>query len=138
MLSDRTSQVSMEYLILLGFVIFVVSIILIISADYSADVKQSVALNQIDRIAKDIINSAESVYYFGEPSKTTVKIFIPERVKSVSLEENHLIFKVQTASGLTDVGYKTVMPMQGSIPTTFGEHYITIEARGGYVWLNGT
>ena len=134
----RTSQVSLEYLIILGFVMFVASIILIISASYSKDMKESVILNQVDRIAKEVINSAESIHYFGEPSKTTIKVFIPEQVKSVSLNENHLIFKVQTQNGITDVGYKTAMPMQRNIPIGFGEHYITIESRGGYVWLNGT
>jgi hypothetical protein len=48
------------------------------------------------------------------------------------------VFKVQTLSGLTDVGYKTTMPVNGTISTKPGYHLISIEAKEGYVWLNST
>ncbi len=134
----KASQISMEYMMVIGFSMLVISIIIIISSVYSNDVKESLNLNQLDRIVKEIIESAESVYYFGEPSKTTLKVFIPGRVQGVVLANNSIIFKVQTSSGPTDVGYKTTMPLAGNILTTSGYHYITIEAREGYVWLNST
>jgi len=125
-------------MMIIGFSMLVISAILIISSAYSGDVKEFVNLNQLDRVVKSIIESAESVYYFGEPSKTTLKIFIPELVEGVVLGNNSIIFKVQTKSGLTDVGYKTTMPLNGTISTKSGYHYISIEAREGYVWLNST
>jgi len=134
----KTSQISMEYMMIIGFSMLVIIGILIISSAYSNDLKESVNLNQLDRIVKSIIESAESVYYYGEPSKTTLKVFIPERVESAVLINNSIIFKVMTSSGLSDVGYKTTMPLNGTISTKPGYHYISIEARSGAVWLNST
>ena len=138
MCSGKTSQISMEYMMIIGFTTLVLSIILIISSAYSNDVKESMNLNQLDQTVKSIIQSSESVYYFGEPSKTTLKVFIPEGVNEVVFGNNSIIFKVQTLSGLTDVGYKTTMPINGTILTDSGYHYISIEAKEGYVWLNST
>lgn len=134
----KTSQISMEYMMIIGFTTLVISIILIISSTYTTDVMESINLNQLDQTVKSIIESSESVYYFGEPSKTTIKGFIPEGVESILIGNKSIIFKVQTGSGLTDVGYKTTMPINGTILTSPGYHYISIEAKEGYVWINST
>jgi hypothetical protein len=128
----------MEYMMIVGFTMLVIIAIIVISSSYSNDVKESINLNQLDQVVKAIIESAESVYYFGEPSKTTLKVFIPEHVQQVILGNKSIIFEVQTTAGLTDVGYKTTMPLNGTISIKHGYHYISIEAKDGYVWLNST
>ena len=125
-------------MMIIGFTMLVIITIIIISSSYSNDVKESINLNQLDQVVKAIIESAESIYYFGEPSKTTLKVFIPDRVEQAVFGNRSIIFKVQTSSGLTDVGYKTTMPLNGTISTSHGYHYISIEAKEGYIWLNST
>ena len=69
---------------------------------------------------------------------SVIGVFIPDNVQQVVIQNNSIIFKAKTFSGVTDVGYKTTMPLNGTISTNPGYHYVSIEARQGYVWLNST
>jgi len=134
----KRGQVSIEYMIIVGIATVVIISLLAISNYYSKEVETTINTNQIDRIAKEIVDTAESMYYFGEPSKTTIKVFIPEGIKHINISNNELNFKVRTQTGLTDMSYGSSVPMQGNLPYSYGFHYVTIEAKEGYVWINGT
>ena len=87
---------------------------------------------------REIIDNAEYVYYFGEPSKITMKIFIPKEVEQIDVHTNEINFRVATPNGDTDIHHTSAVNLSGSISDSYGFHYLTIEARGGYVWLNST
>ena len=134
----KKGQVSIEYLMLFGFILLILSTLLITSIFYTRDVEDSVVLNQVDAIAREITTTADSIYYYGAPSKTTIVAFMPKQIRNVSINQNDLTFTVWTRSGITDVFKKSSVPMQGSIDIQPGFHDITVEAREGYVWLNST
>ena len=135
---EMRGQVSVEYMILIGFVMIVLSALLLISLVYTTDFDDSVTLSQVDRIVAEMADAVDTVYYQGEPSRTTLKIFFPEGIEGVQLNQTDINFKVRTRSGVTDVFRKTSVPMQGIIDTGYGYHNMLIEARQGYVWINAT
>ena len=134
----KRGQVSIEYIAIVGLTTIVVISLLAISNYYSREVEDTINTNQIDRIGKEVVDTAESMYYFGEPSKTTIKVFMPNGINEINIIPNELNFRVRTKSGLTDMPYFSSVPLNGNISHSYGFRYITIEARGEEVWINGT
>lgn len=134
----KRGQISIEYMAVIGITTVVVISILAISNYYSRQIEDTISTNQIDRIGKEVIDIAESMYYFGEPSKTTLKVFIPKGIKNITITQNELVFNVTTGSGLTEMAYSSAVPIEGNISRSYGLRYIKIEAKGGKVWINGT
>lgn len=128
----------MEYMIVIGFVTLIVISLLLVSNFYTKEVESSIKTNQLDKVAKEIVDKAEFVYYFGEPSKTTIKVFIPKGVKQINIGPNEVSFRVATHSGDTDVFHRSDVNLSGSVSSSYGFHYVTVEAKEGYVWINST
>lgn len=134
----KRGQISIEHIAIIGITTIMVISLLAISNYYSREIETTISSNQIDRIAKEIVDSAESMYYFGEPSKTTLKVYIPEGVKQISISPNELNIRFISQYGETDMFYSSNVPLKGNISSSYGFHYISIEAREGEVWINGT
>lgn len=135
--SER-GQISLEYMAVVGIATLVAISLLAISHYYSKETEITINAQQIDRIAKEIVDTAESMYYYGEPSKTTIRAYLPGGIKEITVGPDELSFRVKTQSGETDMFYPSSVNLQGNISTSYGFHYITIEAREGYVWINST
>jgi len=129
------SQVSVEYMMVMGFAALMTVPLLLIYYAYSSDTNDSVAASQALQISRKIIDSAESVYYLGKPSQTTLKLNFPDRIESVSLANRELTFKIKTKEGITDIVQVSSVNMSGSLPATQGIHVITIKAEDGYVQI---
>ncbi|MBW2975192.1 class III signal peptide-containing protein [Candidatus Woesearchaeota archaeon] len=134
----KRGQVALEYMILIGLTTVIVIFLLVMSNYYSKGVENTINTNQIDRMGKELIDKAESMYYFGQPSRTTVKAFIPKGIESINITSNEINFRVKTEGGTADMFYSSFVPLKGNITSSYGLHYIIIEAREGYVWINGT
>jgi hypothetical protein len=80
----KRGQISFEYLMIMGFVTFVIMILLGIAFYYSSTIKDKLKSNEIDGYAAKIISSAETVFYEGYPAKTTVMVNLPEGVTSIT------------------------------------------------------
>ncbi len=134
----KEGQISIEYMAIVGFVTVVLILLLGISNYYSTGTQDQIAVNQVDQIAKQVIDAAESVYYWGEPSKNTIKVFMPEKVELINITTNEITFVVKTTNGNSDIAYSSSVNLTGSIQKTQGIHYINVEAKEGYVWINST
>lgn len=134
----KQGQISLEYMSIVGLATLVAISLLALSHYYSKQTEITINTNQIDRIGKEIVDTAESMYYYGEPSRTTLKVYIPDGINEISIGNNELNFKVRTKEGEADMFYSSSVNLQGNISTVYGFHYITIEAREGYVWINST
>jgi len=123
-LSRKRGQISLEYMAIVGLTTLIAISLLAISTYYSNQVRETIDSSQIDAIGKQIVDTAESVYYFGPPSKTTLKVFIPKSVRS-----NH---------GSSEYFYLSSVPLMGNISSSYGFHYVSVESKEGYVWINST
>ncbi|MFH1210857.1 MAG: hypothetical protein V1645_02990 [archaeon] len=140
---EKRGQVSIEFMAIIGFVTLIAITMLIISQFYQREVSTQVETNQVDHLARKIIEASESVYYLGEPSKTTINANMPDHVESVSISTNDITFKVNVAGGkTTDISYSSNVNLTGSISSTPGLKKISIEAKCGdftgcYVQIEG-
>ncbi|MFH1331784.1 MAG: hypothetical protein ABIH63_00685 [archaeon] len=127
----KRGQVSMEFMAIIGFITFIALTMLIISQFYQRQVATQVETNQVDHLARKIVESAESVYYLGEPSKTTITGNMPNNIESVDINTNEITFKVKVAGGTTDISYTSNVNLTGSISPTPGLKRISVEAKCG-------
>ena len=130
---NRNSQMSVEYMIIIGFVTVITIPLLIIYYTFTQDSKEDISSAQIDQIAKTISDSAESVYYFGEPSQTNLKINIPDNVVLSNLSNNEIVFRIKTRTGEADIVQSTLVNITGSLPVKKGAYTVTIKAKSNYV-----
>jgi uncharacterized protein (UPF0333 family) len=139
----KRGQVSIEFMAIIGFVTFIAITMLIISQFYQRQVSTQVETNQVDHLARKIIESSESVYYLGEPSKTTINANMPDHVETIQIDTNEITFKIKVAGGkTTDISYTSNVNITGSISPTPGLKKISIEAKCGdftgcYVQIEG-
>ena len=129
------SQVSVEYMLIMGFATLMIIPLLLIYYTYSSESGDTVATSQALQIARKIADSSESVYYLGKPSQTTLKLNFPERVYSTNLSNKEVVFKIKTKRGVTDIVQVSSVNISGTLPTTQGIHIITLKAEDGYVQL---
>jgi len=130
------AQASMEYLIVVGFLLIIITPLIIIFYQHTATTNDQITTSQADKIVKKIVDNAESVYYLGEPSKTRIKIYMPNNIEQIILQDYEVVFKVKTNSGISDIEHTSNVNISGSVSTTPGIHYISIESRGDYVWVS--
>ena len=78
------------------------------------------------------------MYYYGEPSRATIKVYLPDGINEIIVGPDELSFEVRTQAGVTDMFYPSSVALQGNISAAYGFHYVTIEAKEGYVWINST
>lgn len=117
---------------IIGFVTLIAITMLIISQFYQREVATQVETNQVDHLARKLIEASESVYYLGEPSKTTINANMPDHIDSIIVGNNYLIFKIRTAGGkTTDVSYSSNVNLTGSLSNAPGLKEISVEAKCG-------
>lgn len=132
---NKRSQISVEYVALISFIIIIIMAIYLTSYSYSQSTKDTVITNQVDRVINNLIDNAESVYNLGYPSKTTIKIYIPENVKSISISENEITFIVYTSTQEVEISKTSSVSLTGDISIVPGLHQIIIEATGSGVLI---
>ncbi len=133
MSSQRKSQVSVEYMMVIGFATVMTIPLLVIYYTYSSDTRDSVATTQALQIARRIADASESVYYLGKPSQTTLKLNFPDRIDSTNLSNREVVLRMKVENGLTDVVEISAINMTGTLPKTQGIHIVTIKANDGFV-----
>lgn len=129
----KEGQVSIEYIILVGFVTFVIIGTLGLAFFYSNGIKDRVRSNQIGNFAGKVISTAESIYYYGEPSKATISVYLPEGVKEIEFYEKDLLITIQTSSGTEKAAFSSKVPLEGELNPSFGVKNIEISAQDGKV-----
>jgi len=130
------AQVGIEYMIIVGFITFSVIVILFTAIAYSDKIKDKIRLNQVENFAEQLLNSAESVYFAGEPSKTTIRLYLPEGVSSLEITPTYLIITTRTSSGENRRAFSSKVPISGTISTSEGIKKLTLEATEDYLVIS--
>jgi hypothetical protein len=137
---EKRGQISVEYLIVIGFVVFIVISILGVAFLYAAGIQDRIKTNQLENFANKVISSSESVFFAGEPSRVTITAYLPEGVESVSVVDDngyYLVFNVSTSSGLDVISFSSDVPLDTGtiISVDDGTKRLLIESRASKVLI---
>ena len=132
------SQVSVEYLMIMGFVTLITIPLVFLFYKYTAESSDEIITYQINQIANKIADAAESVYFLGKPSLTTIKVNIPNQIIESSLQNREVYFKIKVRNGYYDVLQVSSVNITGTLPIRQGIYHIILKAEEGYVQLTYT
>lgn len=132
--TKKEAQISVEYMIIIGFATIVTIPLIIIYYNFTQDSSEEINSVQMIQLAKKIVDAAESVYYLGEPSQTTIKVNIPDNVIGINISSGkEIVFKLKTRAGEVDIVQSTSVNISGSLPTNKSFYAITLIARSNFV-----
>jgi len=132
----RYAQVSIEYLLIVGFVTFVVIGILGVAFFYSGAIRDKIKETQINNYANKIVSTSESVFYAGKPSRATVSAYLPDNVEQIEILGYDLIITFSSSSGRNKVAFTSEVQLSEGIPslsTSQGLKRVEIEAEESQV-----
>ncbi|MDO8508744.1 MAG: hypothetical protein Q7S27_03615 [Nanoarchaeota archaeon] len=134
----KRGQISLEYLITVGFIVFLIIGILGVSLFYSSLIKDNIRMNHLRNFANKVISSSESVFYAGEPSLTTITAYLPSGVEGIYIGDKQIYVNISAAGGTNRVSFSSNVPINGSISKTEGVKKIKISATRNYVNVTET
>lgn len=134
----KKGQISVEYLIVIGFVVFLVISIVGIGYFYASGIRDRIRVNQVTTFASKLISSSESVFYAGEPSKLTITAYLPVGIRSIEVIENDLIISMTTNSGITTMAFTSNVPINGIISTEEGVKRVEVIATENEAYFSET
>lgn len=129
----KNSQVSVEYMMIIGFVAIITIPLIIIYHTFTQDSKDEINSVQLQQIAKKIVDAAESVYYLGEPSQTTLRVNIPNNIIGATLSNYEVVFTMKTRAGKADIVQSSAVNLTGSLPTNKSTYKIIVKAKSNSV-----
>ena len=133
----KRGQIGTEYMIVVGFIVFFVLLILGAALIYSSQIDDSIKTRQIEQFAGKIISSAESVKYAGEPSMSTISVYLPSNVRGIQIAGREIAIDFVTSSGLNRVSYLSKVTMIGGISSVYGVKKIRVAALQDSVNITG-
>ncbi|MBN2881105.1 hypothetical protein JXM83_03555 [Candidatus Woesearchaeota archaeon] len=122
-------QIAIEYLIIMGIVLFLSIPSIIIYQGQSESIRDEISLSQAHVSVQKIVDTAESIFYLGAPSKETIKVYFPDSIKSISVST----YEINIIVGEHNLYLVSKIPINGTILATPGIHEIEILAK-----TNGT
>lgn len=135
-MEKKKGQVSVEYLVVVGFVTFVVLGVLALAFFYVNGINDQIKFNQIDKLGNNLASTADVVYFAGEPSQKTIKGYIPSGVNSIQLIDNLIVFNVTSASGETIMSFTASENLTGAINSNGGVKEFVLIAESDRVSIN--
>lgn len=136
--NGKKGQIGMEYMLLMGFLTFVLLTVLGVAYYNSNTIKNMINSRQVETFGNKIVTSAESVFYSGEPSKISIVVNIPERISEINISEETLYVTYETSTGTNKIAFDSNVPLTGTISTTSGLREITLEAQTNSVQITSS
>ncbi len=136
-LKPKRSQAAMEYLMVAGIAFVIIVPMMYVLYQYTSDMGQDVSEAKIKKIGDDIVNSAEQIFYLGEPSRTTLRFDMPDGVHRIYVTgDRTLVFELGDQYSSREVAiFSNVDIVPYLMPQDFakGKHNYKVEAERGHV-----
>lgn len=133
----RGGQVSIEYLMVMGFALLIVVPLFLIYYEQANRLGDETTGASIQRAAVQVAETADTVYYLGAPSRRTLTVDLPENIQGVALSGRSIVFTVSSSHGAYEQVAWSAANLTGSFSSVAGPHVLVIEALDNG-WVNIT
>jgi hypothetical protein len=137
----RLGQVSIEFLMIVGFALLMTLPLFYLFFKQTEQINTEISAGQVDKVASELRDAADEVYYLGVPSKKTLTIYLPEQVQNITFSNSNIsgsmVFTVDSVGGDYEVVKWTVgnISSSSSISPTSGIHHIYVEAQASDILI---
>ncbi|PIN70514.1 hypothetical protein COV93_01195 [Candidatus Woesearchaeota archaeon CG11_big_fil_rev_8_21_14_0_20_43_8] len=126
----------MEYLTIVGFVMVIIIPMLVIFYDFKSEAADTIRSSQVRQVGMKIVDTAETIYFLGEPSSTLLRIYLPDKIQSVEMLGREIVFNISTRVGVDQIVMLSEVNVTGTIPNNAGLHNMRFQSHGTYVDIN--
>ena len=97
-------QSSLEYLLIVALTFAIIVPTTYLFYNYSKESSLQINDAQITRLGRNIVDSAESIFYSGQGSKTVLELNVPDNTASaVIIDGRELVFNITTDFGVSEI-----------------------------------
>ena len=94
----------MEYLLVVALTFAIIVPTDYLFYNYSKESGQEITDAQVAQLGRSIVDAAESIFYSGKGSKTTLEMNIPDNIQSaVIIDGRELVFNLTTSFGVSEI-----------------------------------
>lgn len=137
MLSKKRAQVSMEYVIIIGFVIIMLVPAAYIYIRYSSSSSDALSSSKASQIANEIVKAANEVYYLGEDNQKNIEVSFPSNIEAIEFANKEIVFRTKDSKGnIQEIVEVASVPLSGTLPNVQGKKSITVRSLGNRVSVN--
>lgn len=98
------AQSALEYLLVVALTFAIIVPTTYLFYNYSKESSQEITDAQITKLGKSIVDAAETIFYSGEGSKTTLELNVPENIDSaIIIDGRELVFNITTNFGISEI-----------------------------------
>lgn len=119
----KKGQISTEYIIILGMVLFALIPLIYYATQLTTDTTR---INDADTSVRIIGEAANRVYSLGPGNKETVSVSLPSGTSGFDVTSKGISLKFQFRGTVSDVSVTTNANLTGSLPQKFGTYTITL------------
>ncbi|MBC8494872.1 hypothetical protein H8D36_01835 [archaeon] len=130
-------QVSVEFLIIMAFAFILIIPVLILFLIETNNINQDVTAAQVNKLADELLDAVDNVYYLGAPTQKTLNIYIPDYVEEAMFVGNQIRFNVSPGAFSYIIVRAAATNITGSLNTNNGMHSIKITAVDETVNIEG-
>jgi len=97
-------QSSLEYLLIVALTFAIIIPTTYLFYNYSRESTQEITDAQITKLGRGIVDTAESIFYSGQGSKTVLELSVPDNVVGASIiDGRELVFNISTSMGASEI-----------------------------------
>ena len=97
-------QSSLEYLLIVALTFAIIIPTTYLFYNYSRESTQEITDAQVTKLGRSIVDTAESIFYSGQGSKTVLELNMPDNVDSASIiDGKELVFNTTTEFGTSEI-----------------------------------
>jgi len=131
----KKSQVSTEYLILVGFLLIILFPAALLAFNLYGESESLIHIRQAQQAVNMIVNEAESIFYQGPPSMIKMNVYFPPNVDSILIHESEIIVSIKRREGIEDIAVPSNVKLSGGILSRQGNQRIKIQTDGSVVHI---
>ncbi|MBN1793147.1 hypothetical protein JW826_05680 [Candidatus Woesearchaeota archaeon] len=127
----KDAQVSLEFLLVVGFAMLMSLPLIFVFYKQSETLNTEIAGSQVEKVASEIRDAADEVYYLGAPSKKTLTVYMPKNINAISILGSSIAFNVSTPGGIQEIVRWSAanFSSMSTVSTGSGIKHIMVEAR---------
>ncbi|MBN1377184.1 hypothetical protein JW949_02520 [Candidatus Woesearchaeota archaeon] len=132
----RKSQVSMEFLLVMGFAFLMIIPLIVVFYTHYSGMNIEIENAQAEKVMNELVDAVDSVNYLGEPSQKTIKLHMPSTLKDITISPVNnkvLVFTIDNNGVINNMSKLTSANLTGSLSGGEGLHVFKLRAQGTFV-----
>ena len=129
------AQVALEYMIIVAIVVAFVIPVWAYLSTVQTQTGMELSISYAKNAVKKIADAADLVYSQGPPARINILVYIPASVEYASITNGTIKLGIRTTAGVSDIFAVSRAELNGTLPTSEGSYWITVEAQDTLVQI---